>query len=194
MFTGIVSAEEKVQNVSRSGANLCIRIKKPAGWKPKRGESVNINGVCSTIKSIRKDAFEVEYMPETIHRTNAASLKKGSSVNLERSLRVNGTLDGHFVQGHVDTTGKIIEVKKKNGSAVLKIQFPSQYKKFIAAKGSICVNGVSLTVVSVGKDWCTVSLVRYTLEHTNVRNLKKGDGVNLETDIIARYLAALLKK
>ena len=127
-------------------------------------------------------------------------------MNLERSLRLNDRLDGHLIQGHVDATGEILEIRKIGNSVILKIGFPGRYRRFIAEKGAISVNGVSLTVVAVGRGWFTphlskrkgagfsLSLVSYTLEHTNLRNLKKGDKVNLEVDMLARYLDALLKK
>ena len=132
-------------------------------------------------------------MPETLKKTTAGFFRKGTYVNLEPSLRANDRLDGHLVQGHVDTTGDIKEIRKIGNSVILKICFPNRYRKFIAEKGSVSVNGVSLTVVAVGRNWFTVSLVSYTLRHTNLQNLKKGDKVNIEVDILARYLDKLIK-
>lgn len=194
MFTGIIRALGKVRDVSAGGKSVYLWIKKPAGWNMKTGESVSVDGICSTVKRLRGNSFEVEYMPETIKKTTAGLFKKGTYVNLERSLRADDRLDGHLVQGHVDTTGDTREIRKMGNSVILKIGFPKQYRKFIAPKGSISVNGVSLTVVAVGADWFSVSLVSYTLEHTNLRNLKKGDRANLEVDVLARYLDALVKK
>ncbi len=216
MFTGIIESLGKVQSVSVSGKSIYVRIvlqrrirlgrKKPAGWKIKKGESINIDGICSTVKGLRGNSFEVEYMPETIKKTTAGFFKKGAYVNLERSLRANDRLDGHLVQGHVDTTGDVREIKKMGNSVILKIGFPGRYRRFIAEKGAISVNGVSLTVVNVGRNWFTphlskrkgagfsVSLVSYTLKHTNLLSIKKGDKVNLEVDMLARYLDALTKR
>ncbi len=193
MFTGIIKTNGNVRNVLSEGKGLYVWIDKPAGWKPKAGDSINVDGVCSTVKRICGKLFKVEYMPETLKKTTAGFFKKGTIVNLEPSLRANDRLDGHLVQGHVDTTGDIREIKKLGNSVILKIGFPKQYRKFIAEKGSISINGVSLTVVAVRKDWFTVSLVSYTLKHTNLQNLRKGDKVNIEVDVLARYLYTLLK-
>jgi riboflavin synthase len=169
-------------------------MERPRGWNLKLGDSVNVNGVCSTVSHITAKTFKVEYMPETLKITTAPLLAKGVWVNLERPLRFSDRLDGHIVQGHVDTTGTVLDVKRAESSAVIKISFPVQYKKFIAKKGSICVDGVSLTIAEAGKNWFSVSLVSYTLTHTNLQNLAEGDKVNLEVDMLARYLEALLKK
>lgn len=194
MFTGIVKTVGTVEESSRKRKSIHLRIKASAGWKFKPGSSVSVDGICSTVKRSSRGAFEVEYMPETIKKTTAGFFRKGTLVNLEQPLRMNDFVDGHFVQGHVDTTGNIIDIRKVGNSVILKIGFPARYRKLIAEKGSIAVNGVSLTVVDVGKNWFTVSLVSYTLAHTNLRLLKKGSKVNLEMDMLARYLGALLKK
>jgi riboflavin synthase len=194
MFTGIITATEKITSVTRARGSLRVGIEKPRGWNLKLGDSVNVNGVCSTVNRLTAKTFEVEYMPETLKITTAAALTKGARANLERSLRLSDRLDGHLVQGHIDTPGTVLEVKRITGSAVVKIKFPVCYKKFIAKKGSVCVNGVSLTVVEAGNDWFSVSLVNYTLEHTNLQNLAKNDKVNLEVDLLARYLDAAKAK
>ncbi len=214
MFTGIIKSVGKVRNISVEGKSRYVWIvlpgrirlgrKKPSGWKIKAGDSISIDGICSTVKRICANSFKVEYMPETLKKTTAGIFRKGTHVNLEPSLRTNDRLDGHLVQGHVDATGDIKEIRKIGNSVILKIGFPKKYRKFISEKGSISVNGVSLTVVAVGKDWFTqhlskgkgagftVSLMSYTLRHTNLHNLKKGDKVNIEVDVLARYLYTLL--
>jgi riboflavin synthase len=194
MFTGIITATGKVTSASRVRGSLRVGIEKPRGWNLKLGDSVNVNGICSTVSRLTAKTFEVEYMPETLKITTAAAFTKGACVNLERSLRLDDRLDGHLVQGHVDTTGVALAIKRAANSAVITIKFPTRYKKFIAKKGSVCVNGVSLTVAEAGKDWFNVALVRYTLENTNLQNLAKNDKVNLEVDMLARYLDALLAK
>ncbi len=206
MFTGIIKSNGKVRNISAKGKGLYVWIAKPAGWKIKAGDSVSVDGICSTVKRLRGNSFEVEYMPETLKKTTAGLFRKEAYVNLEPSLRANARLDGHLVQGHVDTTGDVQEIRKLGNSVILKICFPKQYRKFIAEKGSVAVNGVSLTVVAVGNNWFTphlskvksagftVSLVSYTLKHTNLQNLKKGDKVNIEVDVLARYLQKLINQ
>jgi riboflavin synthase len=194
MFTGIITAVSKIVTTSPARGSLRVSIERPRGWSLRRGDSINVNGICSTVSRITAKAFEVEYMPETLRITTAPLLVKDAQVNLERSLHYRDRLDGHIVQGHVDTTGTVLDIKRAGGSAMITIKFPPGYKKFIAKKGSVCVNGVSLTVTEVGRDWFSVSLVRYTLAHTNLQNLTKGDKVNLEVDMLARYLEALIKK
>jgi riboflavin synthase len=194
MFGGIIEKTAEVISVSKKETGLRVRIAKPESWKIKLGGSVSIDGVCSTVAALGVKYFEIEYMPETVERSTVPFFKKGTQVNLELPLQLRDFIGGHFIQGHIDTTGDVAEVKKSGNSLVLKINFPGQYRRFIAEKGSIAVNGVSLTVAAIGKNWFSVSLVSYTLEHTNLRNLKKVDKVNLEVDIIARYLDSLLNK
>lgn len=194
MFTGIIKKVSSVENVSYKGNSLFMSIKIPQGWKVWEGESIAINGVCSTIKKLDKKTFVVEYMPETIKKTTVGSFKKGTLVNLEKSLKFNDLVDGHLVQGHVDTTGEVFKVYKVKSSKVLKISVPEKFMKFIAEKGSIAVDGISLTVVDTGKNWFTVSLVSYTLENTNLGIIKVGDEMNIETDILAKYIAKLLNR
>jgi len=188
MFTGIINKISYIEKVSRQKGSFFVSIKKPANWKIERGESISVNGVCSTVKNISKTNFEVEYMPETLKKTTAGDFKNGMTINLERSLRVGDLLGGHFVQGHIDGVGEVREVFKVIKSKVLKVSVPKQLIKLIAPKGSVAVDGVSLTVVETGKDWFSVSLVSYTLENTNLNNLKIGDKVNIETDMLAKYL------
>ncbi len=194
MFTGIIKSNGKVRNILAESKGLYVWIQKPTGWKIKTGDSINVDGICSTVKRMRDGSFEVEYMPETIKKTTAGFFKKGTQVNLEPSLRANDRLDGHLVQGHIDTTGDVKELKKDGKSIILKVGFPKQYRKFIAEKGSVAINGVSLTVVAVGGNLFTVSLVSYTLKHTNLQNLRKGDRVNIEVDVLVRYLYTLINK
>jgi len=158
-----------------------------------------VNGVCSTVakvnkvNKVRKGAFTVEYMPETVKKTTVDRFKKETEVNLERSLRVGDLMDGHIVQGHVDCAGKIIGVDKVKSSKVLKIKVPKEFVKFLAPKGSVSVDGISLTIVDSKKDWFTVSLVSYTLENTNLGKIKIGEKVNIEVDAIAKYIFNILK-
>lgn len=193
MFTGIIRKLSMVQKVSWQKGSLFVEVKIPTGWKIKVGESISVNGICSTVNKFGKKSFTVEYMPETVQKTTVGFFKKGTEVNLERSLRVGDLMDGHIVQGHVDTTGKIAKIKKVKQSKEMKIQVPKEFMKFIAPKGSVSVDGISLTIVNTGKDWFSVSLVSYTLENTNLGKIKAGEKVNIETDAIAKYIFNILK-
>jgi len=193
MFTGIIKKVSRVERISERKGSLFVEVSKPAGWKIKLGESISINGVCSTVKTIGINTFLVEYMPETIKKTTAGSFQKGSLVNLEKSLKINDLLDGHIVQGHVDTTGKITDIKKAGQSIVMKITASERYLALIADKGSVTIDGISLTVVDTGRSWFTVSLVDHTLKNTNLGGLETGDRVNIETDVLAKYIDKLLR-
>lgn len=179
---------------SEKSGSFFVVIKKPKGWKIKLGDSISINGVCSTVKNISKNSFEVEYMPETLEKTTAGTFVKGRVVNLEKSLTMNQLLDGHIVQGHIDARGKIIEIREVKKSKVMKIQVPKKVLALIVEKGSVSVDGISLTVVEAKKDWFSVSLVDYTLKNTNLGTIENGAEVNIETDILAKYIYKFLKK
>jgi riboflavin synthase len=194
MFTGIITKVSSVEKAFEKGGSFFVAIKKPKGWKIKMGESISINGVCSTVKNILKNSFEVEHMPETLKKTTAGSFQKGRVVNLEKSLTLNQLLDGHIVQGHIDARGKIIEIMEVKKSKVMKIKAPKKVLALIVEKGSVSVDGISLTVVEAKKDWFSISLVEYTLENTNLGTIKKGTEVNIETDILAKYIYKFLKK
>jgi riboflavin synthase len=194
MFTGIIKKLSTVEKVARRCNSLFVSVAIPKGWKVWEGESISINGVCSTVRRLDKKNFEVEYMPETIKKTTVGGFKKGTEVNLEKSLKLSDLLDGHLVQGHVDTRGELTEIRKLGNSKLLKIQVPVKFMKFIADKGSVAVDGISLTVVDTGADWFTVSLVSYTLDNTNLGKIKEGEEVNIETDIIAKYIYKQIKR
>ncbi len=194
MFTGIIKKLSNIEKVTFEKGSLFVDIKIPEGWEVWEGESIAINGVCSTVKSLTKKDFLVEYMPETIKKTTVEHYQKGWLVNLEKSLRLDDLLDGHLVQGHVDTTGEILEIEKVQESKVMKVKIPKDFMKFVVEKGSVSVDGISLTVVDTGEDWFTISLVSYTLENTNLGTIKVGDRVNIETDILAKYINKLLKR
>ncbi len=209
MFTGIIKKTSTIEKIYSKNNSLFASIKKEKNWPVELGQSIAINGVCSTVKSFDKNSFLVEWMPETIKKKTKKNYKKGTLVNLETSLNINTMLDGHLVQGHVDTVAKVVEIKSVKfkrrvsndvtrhdsvESKILKFKLPAIFMKFIADKGSVAVDGVSLTVVDTGRDWFTVSLVSYTIENTNFKNTKKGDLVNIETDVLAKYLYKLMKK
>jgi riboflavin synthase len=193
MFTGIIKKVSKVEKITWQNGSLFVEINIPKEWKVKPGESIAVNGVCSTVNKVNKGSFVVEYMSETTSKTTVSRFRKGTEVNLERSLRLGDLMDGHIVQGHVDCMGKITEIKKVKQSKVMKIQVPKEFTKFLAPKGSVSVDGISLTIVNAKKDWFTISLVSYTLENTNLVKIRVGEKVNIETDAIAKYIFNILK-
>lgn len=194
MFTGIIRAVSPVISVTSKDGNLIATISTPSAWKLELGQSVAIDGVCSTVTQLGSDHFQVVWMAETIAKTTVGSLTAGSPVNLERSLTLQDFVDGHIVQGHVDSRAKVSSVQEEAGSTRITIDVPSELTKFVAHKGSICINGVSLTVAAKEGSHATVACIPYTLEHTNLGKLREGAEVNLEVDMIARYIAALSSK
>lgn len=194
MFTGIIKKVSTIENVYFKNGSIFALIKKDKNLKLELGQSIAINGVCSTVQRFDKNGFLVEWMPETLKKTTVSSFKKGTAVNLETSLNLNTLLDGHIVQGHVDTVGKVTRIKSVKDSKIITIKIPAQFMKLVVEKGSVAIDGISLTVVDTGRDWFTVSLVTYTIANTNFQNTKKGDLVNIETDVLAKYIVKLLKK
>ncbi|HEY49491.1 MAG TPA: riboflavin synthase [Dehalococcoidia bacterium] len=184
MFTGIV---EEVGNVKslQSGKLTIEATEIPRGMKP--GDSVNVNGACLTVTGVGGNTFSVEMMPETLRRTNIGALRPGQGVNLERALAADGRFGGHFVQGHVDGTGKITTVVPEAEALVMRVTAPAEIMNYIVEKGFIAVDGISLTVVKCDETSFTVSLVAYTQKNTTLLNRKPGDAVNLEIDIMAKY-------
>ena len=188
MFTGIVEEIGMVKRV-RSGC-LTIGANKVVE-DAKLGDSVAINGVCLTMTSINKDSFSVDIMPETIRLTNLGRLHYGDLVNLERAMMADGRFGGHFVQGHVDDVGKFLSLLPEENAVIARISTPAHLTPYIVNKGFIAVDGVSLTVIHCDGSSFLVSLVPYTREHTTLGNRKPGAAVNLEVDIIAKYVERL---
>lgn len=195
MFTGIIKELGKIKKITKSRKGATFLVQAGSILKNKKiGESIAVNGVCVTITKLTKGYFEFEAIKETLDRSNFKNLKTGDEVNLEPALTLNQSLDGHLVQGHIDTEGMVKNFKKNHGDNILTIKFPKQIAAFLAFKGSITVNGVSLTISNLQDSTFSVSLIPHTLKNTNLKNLKKGDKVNLEVDLIARYLKNLLDK
>jgi len=193
MFTGIIKEIGEISSVKKSGANKTFAVKTSKILANKKiGQSIAINGVCTTITKITKNTFEFEAMPETLNRTNLGIIKKNSKVNLEDSLKFNEDIDGHLVQGHVDTKGEVISLSKSKKGTILTIKYPKEIAKYLAFKGSISINGVSLTISDLNYSDFSVDLIPHTLKNTNLGILKKKDEVNLEIDMIARYVKRLL--
>ena len=191
MFTGIVEEIGKVKGVSPGRLNI-EASKVIEGTKP--GDSISISGACLTVTSISNNDFCVGVMPETIRRTNLGRLQFGDAVNLERAVPADGRFGGHFVQGHVDDVGKVLSVKPEEGAFIARISAPSYLMPYVVTKGFIAVDGVSLTVFDYDDFSFSVSLVGYTREHTTLGIMKPGDVVNLEVDIIAKYVDRLKQR
>lgn len=194
MFTGLVREVGEVVWLRRSGQAVQLLIKAPrTAGRTRTGESVAVNGCCLTVTAQRDGQFMFDLLEESMQRTNFSRLKPGSPVNLERALRVEGRLGGHFVQGHVDCTAKLLSVEEKGADLRLDIALPGEFARYVAYKGSVAINGVSLTVAEVRDDSFTVWIIPHTLDNTNLGDLQPGDLVNLEFDILAKYVERLLQ-
>lgn len=188
MFTGIIETMGRVTGIRQEGTNLVFSIQSAISSELKTDQSVSHNGACLTVTTAGPRTHEVAAIAETLEKTNLGSLKEGDSVNLERSMPLNGRVDGHLVQGHVDATGECTGRTDRNGSVELRFRFPERFAGLVIEKGSICLNGISLTVFDLTDREFTVALIPYTLEHTNMQFLKTGDRVNLEFDMIGKYI------
>jgi riboflavin synthase len=188
MFTGIIESLGTVTRVETKGTNRTFWIQSPLSRQLKVDQSLAHDGVCLTIEKIEEDIHQVTAIEETLLKTNLIQWESGTLVNLERSLLANARIDGHFVQGHVDTTGTCLSVNENNGSWIIRIQFPEQFAALVIEKGSISLNGTSLTVFEVTRDSFSVAIIPYTWEHTSIRSLQPGNKVNLEFDMIGKYI------
>ena len=192
MFTGIIENTAIIQDITKSGDNKTFWISSRMVNELKVDQSLSHNGVCLTIEEFKDNSYRVTAIDETLLKTNLDTWEKGSIINLERCMQLNGRLDGHIVQGHVDTTAACTEIIRKEGSWEYSFDFPEQFAMFIIEKGSITINGISLTVFNVGKNTFRVAIIPYTYDHTNMRSLIKGDLVNLEFDMIGKYVNRIL--
>ena len=188
MFTGIIEQIAEVVKVESEGSNVHISLKSTITSELKIDQSVAHNGVCLTVVKINGDEYIVTAIKETLDKSNIGLLLVGSKVNIERCLKVGDRLDGHMVQGHVDQTAKCVEVKKENGSYVYTFKH-KESDNMTVEKGSVCVNGISLTVVNSKDTSFSVAIIPYTHEHTNFHELKEGSVVNIEYDILGKYIA-----
>ncbi|HQS04936.1 MAG: riboflavin synthase [Sphingobacteriales bacterium 17-39-43] len=194
MFTGIIETIGRVSNLKRDQDNLEIIIESDLSNELKIDQSVAHNGVCLTVVAVTEGTHTVTAISETLNKSNLGKLKEGDLLNLERCMQMNGRLDGHIVQGHVDQTGICTEVIEKNGSWEYTISYDPAIGNITVEKGSICVNGISLTVINSKENSFSVAIIPYTYEHTNMKSLKIGDTVNLEFDIIGKYVARLTRQ
>ena len=189
MFTGIVQEVGRLREMDGLG----MRVEAEATLAGLRdGDSVSVNGACLTVTAKGEGWFSVDTMPETLRRTNLGSLKPGDPVNLEPALTLNTPLGGHITQGHVDATGSLVDAQPEGEAVLMRFSMPQHLARYVVEKGFIAVDGVSLTVVECTEESFLVSVVEYTLKHTNLGHLAPGDPVNLEVDILAKYVERLL--
>jgi len=189
MFTGIVETIGKVEAVESNENNLSFWIASPVSNELKVDQSVSHNGVCLTVEEISNNKHRVTAIEETLEKTNLRSWKTGDEINMERCMQLNARVDGHLVQGHVDATAFCIDVDEKKGSWEYRFQFPAEFAHLLIEKGSVCVNGISLTAFDIKLNSFKVAIIPYTYQHTNMHNIKKGDIVNIEFDLLGKYLA-----
>jgi len=195
MFTGLIEEVGRVASVVRRGRmiDITVEARKILG-DVNIGDSIAVSGACLTVTAFGESSFTVQAVEETLRRTTLSAVRPGTPVNLERSLRLGDRLGGHLVQGHIDGTGRIVSRRGDSGNVVFGIAPEAGLSRYIAEKGSIAVDGVSLTVTYADKSEFGVSVIPHTLEETTLARLRAGDRVNLETDVLARYVEALMKR
>lgn len=193
MFTGIIESLGTIESLQKEGSNLHLRVGSPISSELKIDQSIAHNGVCLTVTAMGENWHEVTAIQETLDKTTLGELNPGDKVNLERCMKLSDRVDGHIVQGHVDQTAKCISRSDQDGSIVFRFEYDAN-QNFTIEKGSIAVNGVSLTVVDSVDNQFSVAIIPYTLEHTTFKNLEAGDSVNLEFDILGKYVQEMYRR
>ncbi|HEY2721123.1 MAG TPA: riboflavin synthase, partial [Chitinophagaceae bacterium] len=188
MFTGIIETTGIIKKISTFGRNRTFWIESSISDELKIDQSVSHSGACLTVEEIFQNTHRVTAIEETLSKTNLDAWKIGNLVNLERSLKLDSRLDGHFVQGHVDTVATCIGKKEKDGSHEYEFSFPRKFAQLVIEKGSICINGISLTSFNVKKKSFKVAVIPYTFDHTNIKEAKEGSFANIEFDLIGKYV------
>jgi len=188
MFTGIIESLGKIHSIDTNGTNKTFWIESPLGPELKIDQSLSHNGVCLTVEETKDQLHRVTAIEETLEKTSLGSWLPGDLVNLERCMIINGRLDGHIVQGHVDTTATCLQRTDKDGSWEYRFEFPKKFGHLVIEKGSISLNGISLTIFNVKRSKFDIAIIPYTFEHTNIQSVTKGSAVNLEFDIIGKYV------
>ena len=191
MFTGIIESLGILQKIAEKGSNKTFFIKSDIASQMKVDESICHNGVCLTVEDINNDLYRVTAIKETLDKTNIGSWNVGESINLERSMKINGRLDGHIVQGHVDCTATCVSRKDVEGSHEFTFEFDKMFAALVIEKGSISLNGISLTIFNVGLNTFRVAIIPYTFERTNMQYLQEGMQVNIEFDMIGKYVSRI---
>ena len=194
MFAGIIEKTGQVLEVISKSGSKRFKIGYGSEEPLQAGESINLNGACQTVIQAGKDYFWVEAMQETLLRANLNSIKVRDEVNLERSLKLSDKVSGHLVSGHIDTIGSVSKVVKNPDSWLLKIKFSPEFSKYVAPKGSIALDGISLTVIEAGPDYFTAGIIPHTWQSTNLNNVRPGHQINLEFDLLAKYVESILKQ
>jgi riboflavin synthase len=192
VFTGLVADQGTVEGVESGEGGARLRIRTPLADELSPGDSVSVNGACLTAAAVNRRAFEADVMNETLERTSLGPLAPGDRVNLELPLRAEDRIGGHFVQGHVDGTGEVAAVTEDGFALRLAIEVPAELRRYVVERGSVAVDGVSLTVAALTESGFEVSLIPETLERTTLGDVRRGTRVNLEPDVIARYVERLL--
>ena len=188
MFTGIIENVGEIVSIERQNDNITFGIECDISKDLKVDQSVSHNGVCLTVTNCNEHAHKVVAIKETLEKSSLGALKKGDPINIERAMKMGGRLDGHMVQGHVDDTAKCTYIKDENGSWVFEFEYNQKFEALLIDKGSICINGISLTVFNIDANRFSVAIIPYTYENTNFQALKIGDLVNIEYDMIGKYL------
>ena len=191
MFTGIIEALGTVVSLQREGTNVHLTLSCPFTSELQIDQSLAHNGVCLTVVAIEGDQYTVTAIDETLQRSNIGDLQEGDVVNLERCTQIGARLDGHIVQGHVDATGRVVSVEEQDGSWVYTLAYPESHRALLVEKGSVTINGVSLTVVDAGMETFSVAIIPYTYQETTFHTLKPGQRINLEFDIVGKYVMRL---
>ena len=193
MFTGIVEEVGKIVSVNSGGDSAVLTIQGNKIFEDmKLGDSIAVNGVCLTVTDFQRNIFSVDVMKETLARSSLAAAKAGTLVNLERAMMANGRFGGHIVSGHIDGTGEIMDIKKESNAIWYKIKTPEKLMRYIIEKGSITIDGISLTVARLDAGWFQVSIIPHTAKSTVLSGKKVGDRVNLENDLVGKYIEKLL--
>ena len=193
MFTGIIESTGKIEKIDREGKNIKLKLSSNLSSELRVDESLSHNGVCLTVTDCNKNFYSVTIIDESLKKTNFSSVKVGSQINLERSLKIDGRLDGHIVQGHVDDIAKCIKKIDQENSWLFTFEFSEKFSDLIIEKGSICINGVSLTCFDTSKNNFTVAIIPHTYDNTNFKLLDEGDYVNLEFDILGKYIKKIIR-
>lgn len=188
MFAGIIKYTGRLASMTTKGSNITLSIETELSKSLNIDQSVAHNGVCLTVVQANNDSYQVVAIKETLDRTNLSELRSGDLINLELCVTADQKIDGHFVQGHVDTIGTVENIEALDGSWYITIDYPEAYASLLVDKGSVAVNGISLTVVNPSNSRFKVAIIPYTFEHTNFKELKSGSKVNLEFDIIGKYI------
>lgn len=194
MFSGIIEQRIEILDRKETGGLLSFVFRSPQGAIPKDGESVLLNGICSTVTNARNKRFTIDYMPETRQKTTVDDWKVGDAIHFEPSLRVGDQLGGHFMFGHIDAVGTVQDVRRSGDAVDVFIKIPKTFSALLISKGSVAIDGASLTVVTAGKDHFSVSLIPHTLELTHFDALRKGSTVNVEFDMLAKYVQNILAR